>query len=275
MRLSALTPSMLRRAIEIYYEHAFPEESHTSPPRTVDQLAERMGKDQPLALFEVAATDEQRRHLLRLGNHGYPFMKLVLQEYILEGEYFLSVDTHDALQVSPEMPDYEAWCEVRLENRRLKEAIEGAWAEEGLPAHNQLRVQAERIAALGGMRVAPGSSAKLLVVDDERDVALGLAALLRAEGFEVDTAFDGLQVIEHLSVSGAPDLLLLDYSMPELDGEQVMERLRDDKTFESLPILLATASSIDLGTVTKANGLLRKPYTFSILCQMVRRLLSA
>ena len=273
MRLAEITSQMMARAIDIYFEHAFPSALGKSPARSAEELKKQVSLERPSALFDAPDGRSEGvlpRHVVRLGNHGYPFMKLVVQEYILDGEYFFSVDTHDALKVSPEMPDYEAWCEVRRENRRLKETIEEAWAGAGLPTHEELRSLAEGIA---GTETENGSSGRIMVVDDERDVALGLAALLRARGFVVDTAFDGQEVVDRLRAGEVPDLLLLDYSMPELDGEEVMLTLRAEPEFAQMPILLATASNIDLETMTRANGLLRKPYTRGVLFQMIQGLI--
>ena len=139
-----------------------------------------------------------------------------------------------------------------------------------MPTHQELRSLAEGVAGTDGQN---GCSGRIMVVDDERDVALGLAALLRGRGFVVETAFDGQEVVDRLKDGEVPDLLLLDYSMPELDGEEVMQTLRADPEFAQMPILLATASNIDLETMTRANGLLRKPYTRGVLFQMIQGLI--
>ena len=57
---------------------------------------------------------------------------------------------------------------------------------------------------------------------------------------------------------GRPDLVLLDYSMPELDGEQVLTAIRADPRLARLPVLLAAASSIQLDQVPRASGFLRR-----------------
>ena len=72
-----------------------------------------------------------------------------------------------------------------------------------------------------------------------------------------------------------PDILVLDYSLPELNGEEVMARLRAQERFSKLPILLATATEIDLGTLARASGLLRKPYPAAVLYKMIEELLAA
>ena len=71
-----------------------------------------------------------------------------------------------------------------------------------------------------------------------------------------------------------PDLVVLDFSMPEFDGEEVMRRLRADERTRSVPLLLATASDIDLSTIQRASGLLRKPYPREVLYEMIDRLLA-
>ena len=111
------------------------------------------------------------------------------------------------------------------------------------------------------------------MVDDERDVARGLAAVLGARGYQVETAFDGREVLERMAREPRPDLLVLDYSMPELDGEEVMAQLRAQERFSELPILLATATEIDLGSLARASGLLRKPYPAAVLYKIIEELL--
>lgn len=275
MRLDRLTPAHVRRAIAIYFAHAWPEESTTAPrvgpevldgcetlPELFDRCETPRGEDGPLA----------QRYTLRLGNYRYPFMKFVVQEYLVEEEFFFSVDTHDDLKVTPDMPDYAGWCEIRTFNTHLKREIEAAWQAADLPTHEDLRHLMEDLAQV---QHGEAKGARLLVVDDERDVARGLAAVLAARGYQVETAFDGRQVLDRMEQDPAPDLLILDYSMPELDGEEVMTRLRAQDRFRDLPILLATATEIDLSTMARASGLLRKPYPAEVLYKMIQELLIA
>ncbi len=208
--------------------------------------------------------------MLRLGNWRYPFMKFVVQEYLVEEEYFFSVDTHDDLNLSPDMPDFQAWQEVRSYNLKLKHEIEQAWAAAELPTNEDLRELMEGLAAL---EAKDGKNARLLIVDDEVDVARGLAAVLRARGYEVELAFDGRQVLDGMASDPLPDLVLLDYSMPEFNGEQVIQRVQENPRSRDVPILLATATSIDLASVQRASGLLRKPYPRAVLFAMIEQLL--
>jgi CheY-like chemotaxis protein len=275
MRLESLTPDLLRRAIAIYLCEAWPDPAGPRPRTTEKDFESAADLAAMLARFE-RPREKQRpaleRYTLRLGNARYPFMKLVVQEYLVDREYFLSVDTHDDLEVGPDSPDWGAWLEIKEHNAALKRRIEAAWAKEGLPTHSDLRRLALDIA--GAEREA-SKRARLLVVDDESEVCEGVGALLRSKGYEVECYFDGQSVWDRLQQEPLPDLLLLDYAMPRLGGDEVLRRVRGDARLAHLPVLLATASSIDLERVPRASGLLRKPYPrevlFALLGQMLER----
>ena len=73
-------------------------------------------------------------HALRLGNARYPHMKLQIQPWPTPVGYMLSVNTHDqVLGLDPTAADAEAFRALQAENARIKEAIELAWDEAGLP----------------------------------------------------------------------------------------------------------------------------------------------
>ncbi len=61
--------------------------------------------------------------------------------------------------------------------------------------------------------------------------------------------------------------------MPELDGEVVLARIRGNPRTAALPVLLATASSIDLARMPRATGFLRKPYPREVLFPIISRML--
>ena len=273
MRFEDLTPAHVRRAVALFLEIAWPGAAFPRPRITVKDLEGARTLEELLERFEKprhASSSSSRRYTLRLGNARYPFMKFVLQEYLVQGEFFFSVDTHDDLEVRPDNPDYEGWIELRKHNAELKRRIEAAWAADGLPTHAELRQLAEGLARV---EREGRKKARLLVADDETDVCRGLGALLEGRGYEVELAYDGRQVLERLTKDPLPDLVLLDYSMPELDGEQVLSVIRADPRLARLPVLLATASSIQLERVPRTSGFLRKPYAREVVFAMVTQLL--
>jgi DNA-binding response OmpR family regulator len=115
---------------------------------------------------------------------------------------------------------------------------------------------------------------RLLVVDDEADLAHALAKGLRQQGYAVDLAFDGMQGLE-LAMVNDYDLAILDLNLPEMDGLEVCRRLRAARF--PLLILILTArdqpderiTGLDLG----ADDYLVKPFHFGELTARVRALL--
>jgi CheY-like chemotaxis protein len=89
--------------------------------------------------------------------------------------------------------------------------------------------------------------ARILVVDDERDVATMLKFMLEKDGHEVSAAHDGLAALGALGVEPAdptkplPDLVILDVMMPELDGYAVCARMYEDPRTKRVPVLMLTA----------------------------------
>jgi DNA-binding response OmpR family regulator len=115
---------------------------------------------------------------------------------------------------------------------------------------------------------------RLLVIEDEPDIASALEKGLRQAGFAVDIAFDGERGTE-LALIYDYDLLILDLNLPEIDGLEVFRRIRAD--CPSLLILMLTARSkpdervtgLDLG----ADDYLVKPFYFAELIARIRALL--
>jgi len=120
---------------------------------------------------------------------------------------------------------------------------------------------------------------RLLVVEDEQDLAAALAVGLRQEGYAVDVAGDGAEALERLSYTPY-DLVLLDLAMPHLDGWAVLRALRSDAeaTGEAPPrVLLLTARDAlrdrVRGLDDGADDYLVKPFAFGELAARVRALL--
>jgi len=123
---------------------------------------------------------------------------------------------------------------------------------------------------------------RLLVVEDEVDLAAALARGLRREGYAVDVAHDGAEAVERLSVT-AYDLVCLDLNLPDTDGLTLCRRLRTDATLtpgtdEPAPrVLMLTASDAVedrvAGLDEGADDYLVKPFSFSEVSARVRSLL--
>jgi DNA-binding response OmpR family regulator len=93
-------------------------------------------------------------------------------------------------------------------------------------------------------------SAEVLVVEDESDVRRLVRVLLERAGHSVIEAVNGLDALDQLQ-SATPDLVVLDVTMPELDGWQTLERLRD---ISDVPVLMLTARTGELDKVRGLKG---------------------
>jgi DNA-binding response OmpR family regulator len=114
---------------------------------------------------------------------------------------------------------------------------------------------------------------KILVVDDEGDIRVALKALLEASSYAVALAADGREGLRALH-DERPDLVVLDVTMPELDGWQVLERIRD---VSDVPVLMLTAHGRELekvrGLMGGADDYLTKPFGNQELLARVSALL--
>jgi hypothetical protein len=137
--LGGLRLDLLRRAAEIYLQLAYP--SAVIPESIQRRLVWRSGCEAEELLqappFERVAKAPGRPaaiSALRLGNHRYPHMKLQIQPWPNDAGFMLSVNTHDQVAgFDLNGGDVQAFRDLQAENQRLKEAIEHAWDEAGLP----------------------------------------------------------------------------------------------------------------------------------------------
>jgi len=80
---------------------------------------------------------------------------------------------------------------------------------------------------------------RILVVEDNPDLAYGLRNNLEIEGYEVDVVEDGTQGLARARRGGGPDLIILDLMLPGMDGYRVLRALRDEG--RRMPVLILTA----------------------------------
>jgi len=84
---------------------------------------------------------------------------------------------------------------------------------------------------------------KILIVEDNQDNRELVVKVLRNKGFETAEAADGEEAIEK-AVSENPDLILLDISLPKLDGYEVVKRLKSMEEFQEIPVVAFTAHAM-------------------------------
>jgi len=130
--------------------------------------------------------------------------------------------------------------------------------------------------ASGDPVAVEGARASVLVVDDAPAIRETLAAMLRREGFEVDTADDGLTGWEALKRK-AYRLLITDCVMPNLSGIELLRRVR--AVSPSLPVILisgyAVLSESDLDQLLAPGRFIAKPFRFQSLFEAIEQLLTS
>lgn len=105
---------------------------------------------------------------------------------------------------------------------------------------------------------------KILIVDDSADIRLLLSRSLKALGYEVFQATDGSEVMAAVQ-SYEPDLVLLDVSMPKVDGFTALGKLKSDPRTKTIPVIMITAKGHpdDLDTARNLGALdyINKPWS--------------
>lgn len=116
---------------------------------------------------------------------------------------------------------------------------------------------------------------KILIVEDDRNLADAVAYSLRQAGYEVLLAFDGQDGISQAQLK-SPDIVLLDVMLPIVDGLDVCRRLRADATTRDILIMMLTAKSEEsdelIGFSLGADDYVTKPFSVKVLLERIKAL---
>lgn len=116
---------------------------------------------------------------------------------------------------------------------------------------------------------------KILVVDDSQADRDHLTNLLTGAGYSVDTAENGEKAIEQVKAS-APDAILMDVNMPEMDGFAATRALKNDAATKDIPVVLVTSKDQKAdkawGQMLGAAGYVTKPYADDEIVSTVKGL---
>ena len=118
---------------------------------------------------------------------------------------------------------------------------------------------------------------KILVVEDDMDAQLMLEKGLTAEGYSVITAYNGNKAL-FLAKSNRPDLIILDKVLGDMDGEEVVAKLKHDSKTKDIPIIFLSAlfsktEGLKKDTTSVGNAVLAKPYDMEQLLVAIEKLL--
>ncbi|MCX7598503.1 MAG: response regulator [Armatimonadetes bacterium] len=119
---------------------------------------------------------------------------------------------------------------------------------------------------------------KILVVDDQKHIVRLVQITLEKAGYEVVTAYDGIEALEAVE-KDPPDLIVLDVMMPRMDGFEVLQRLQADPRFQRIPVVMLTAKAQDAdiwrGWASGVSSYLVKPFNPRELLTFVQRILQS
>jgi two-component system phosphate regulon response regulator PhoB len=116
---------------------------------------------------------------------------------------------------------------------------------------------------------------KVLIIEDDRSLVDVLAYNLRQAGYEVSTAFDGMDGLSQAQLR-VPDMIVLDLMLPVMDGLEVCRRIRSDPHTSSILVLMLTARVEEadqlVGFSVGADDYVTKPFSIRVLMQRIKAL---
>ncbi len=117
------------------------------------------------------------------------------------------------------------------------------------------------------------SRPKILIVDDEPELARSLCELLTREGFDCAAANSGHEMLGALEKM-APELIVIDYLMPKFNGVEAITAIRGNSKYRGLPVILTSASKEPSARPSVWDSFLPKPFTLETFVRAVRTQLS-
>lgn len=116
---------------------------------------------------------------------------------------------------------------------------------------------------------------RILVVDDERHIVRLVQVNLEKVGYQVITAYDGVEALEAVGKE-KPDMVILDVMMPRMDGFEVLKKLQADASTRDIPVIMLTAKAQDAdifrGWSSGVSSYLTKPFNPRELLTFVERI---
>lgn len=118
---------------------------------------------------------------------------------------------------------------------------------------------------------------KILIVDDEPNIIMSLEYALQKNGFEVFIARDGQEALEILK-NKVPDLVLLDIMMPNVDGYETLQKIKENEKLAAVKVLFLSAKNkpadIEKGLQLGAVAYVTKPFSLKKMITEINELLN-
>ena len=118
---------------------------------------------------------------------------------------------------------------------------------------------------------------RVLIADDEQDIKDVMQLFLESQGYEVETAYDGLDALDRIK-TWQPDVVLLDIMMPVMDGIAVCRKIRSDEATKNVAVIMVSAASKrekeGEAYQAGADGYILKPFEPGDLSAVIERVLT-
>jgi len=111
----------------------------------------------------------------------------------------------------------------------------------------------------------------VLIVDDDEDIRDSIQSLLELRGYHVDTAEDGASALERMRSGPAPALVILDFMMPGMNGEEFRTAQLRDPALATVPVVLLTGAGERAGAARVNVERIAKPIDLQLLFDTVAR----
>lgn len=118
---------------------------------------------------------------------------------------------------------------------------------------------------------------RVLLVDDDKQILNSLRVYLELENYEVYTASNGQEALDKVT-EHKPEILVLDIMMPEMDGFEVLEKIKGDDDLSAIPVIMLTAKGqpVDVlkGYKMGASSYMTKPFNLNELVENIELILN-
>lgn len=119
---------------------------------------------------------------------------------------------------------------------------------------------------------------RILIIEDDRNLSAMMSSVLNQEGFSTIVAYTGQEGIK-LALNGKPDIIVLDIILPDLDGLEVLKRIKLTKGINDIPIIMCTEKGllkdVELAFSLGANSYIIKPFEIEKLIKKVKEIISS
>lgn len=117
----------------------------------------------------------------------------------------------------------------------------------------------------------------VLIADDEEDIKIILSMYLENMGYDIVTAYDGLDALETIK-ERKPDIILMDIMMPTLDGIEVVRQIKAIDSLKDIPVIMLTAaahsSMVEKAMAAGAEDYIAKPFEPEKVHEVIQHILN-